>query len=129
MHVTEPVRATIPVQNGGRLSWDRSIGRNIALWQNLWVEVGRFERRSSSARARRLRSAAVSINSGRHILESRCAEGCANDAFSTLFRATLNGFEIRNEITLSVAKKSRTLCSDSLKGANRALSDRRPKTK
>ena len=25
MHVTEPVRATIPVQNGARLSWDRSI--------------------------------------------------------------------------------------------------------
>ena len=25
------------------------IGRNIALWQNLWVGVGRFERRSSSA--------------------------------------------------------------------------------
>ena len=27
------------------------IGRNIALWQNLWVGVGRFERRSSSTRA------------------------------------------------------------------------------
>ena len=27
------------------------MGRNIALWQNLWVGVGRFERRSSSARA------------------------------------------------------------------------------
>ena len=27
------------------------IGRNIALWQNLWIGVGRFERRSSSARA------------------------------------------------------------------------------
>ena len=40
-------------------------------------------------RARRLRSAAGSINSGRHILESRCAERCANDAFSTSFRATL----------------------------------------
>ena len=26
MHVTEPVRETIPVQNGARLSWDRSIG-------------------------------------------------------------------------------------------------------
>ena len=25
MHVTELVRATIPVQNGARLSWDRSI--------------------------------------------------------------------------------------------------------
>ena len=36
-------------------------------------------------RARRLRSAAGSINSGRHILESRCA----NDVFSTSFRATL----------------------------------------
>ena len=68
-----------------------SIGRNIALWQNLWVGEGRFERRSSSARARarRLRSATGSINSGRHILESRCAERCANDAFSTSFRATL----------------------------------------
>ena len=41
------------------------------------------------ARARRLRSAAGSINSGRHILESRCAERCANDAFSTSFQATL----------------------------------------
>ena len=51
--------------------------------------AGRLERRSSSARARRLRSAAGSINSGRHILESRCAERCANDAFSTSFRATL----------------------------------------
>ena len=40
-------------------------------------------------RARRLRSVAGSINSGRHILESRCAERCANDAFSTSFRATL----------------------------------------
>ena len=40
-------------------------------------------------RARRLRSAAGSINSGRHILESRCADRCANDAFSTSFRATL----------------------------------------
>ena len=40
-------------------------------------------------RARRLRSAAGSINSGRHILESRCAERCANDVFSTSFRATL----------------------------------------
>ena len=67
------------------------IGRNIALWQNLWVVVGQFERRSSSARARRLRSAAGSINSGRHILESRCAERCAKDAFLTSFRATLNG--------------------------------------
>ena len=65
------------------------IGRNIALWQNLWVGIGRFERRSSSARARRLRSAAGSIDSGRHILESRCAERCANDEFSTSFRATL----------------------------------------
>ena len=42
-------------------------------------------------RARRLRSVAGSINSGRHILESRCAERCANDAFSTSFRATLKG--------------------------------------
>ena len=41
-------------------------------------------------RARRLRSAPGSINSGRHILESRCAERCANDEFLTSFRATLN---------------------------------------
>ena len=40
-------------------------------------------------RARRLRSATGSINSGRHILESRCAERCANDEFLTSFRATL----------------------------------------
>ena len=32
------------------------------------VGVGRFERPSSSARARRLRSAASSINCGRHVL-------------------------------------------------------------
>ena len=38
-------------------------------------------------RARRLRSAAGSINSGRHILKSRCAERCANDAILTSFRA------------------------------------------
>ena len=66
------------------------IGQNIALWQNLWVGVGWFERRSSSARARHLRSAAGSIKSGRHILESRCAERCANNAFSTSFQATLS---------------------------------------
>ena len=59
------------------------------MWQNLWVGVRRFERRSSSARESRLRSAAGSINSGRHILESRCAQRCANDTFSTSFRATL----------------------------------------
>ena len=35
-----------------------------------------------------LRSAAESINSGRHILESRCEGPCANDTFLTLFRAT-----------------------------------------
>ena len=85
------------------------IGRNIALWQNLWVEVGRFERRSSSARARRLRSAAGSINSGRHILESRCAERCAKDAFSTSFRATLT------------AKKTRVTIPPRIAGARRAL--------
>ena len=79
------------------------IGRNIALWQNLWVGVGRFERRSSSAHARRLRSAAGSINSGRHILESRCAEHCANDAFLTSFRATLI------ELNKSVAREA---CSE-----------------
>ena len=78
------------------------IGRNIALWQNLWVGVGRFERRSSSARARRLRFAAGSINSGRHILESRCAEHCANDVFLTSFRATLI------ELNKSVAREACT---------------------
>ena len=80
------------------------IGRNIALWQNLWVGVGRFERRLSfaRARARRLRSAADSINSGRHILESRCAEHCANDAFLTSFRATLT------ELNKSVAREACT---------------------
>ena len=31
------------------------------------------------------------IYSGRHILESRCAERCATDAFLTSFRATLKG--------------------------------------
>ena len=45
------------------------IGWNIALWQNLWVGVGWFERPSSSTRTRRLRSAACSISSGRHILD------------------------------------------------------------
>ena len=65
------------------------IGRNTALWQNLCAGLGRFDRRSSSAHASRLRSAAGSINSDRHILELRCAERCANDAFLTSFRATL----------------------------------------
>ena len=49
------------------------------------LNVGRRPR----ARARRLRSMAGSNNSGRHILESRCAEPCTNDEFSTSFRATL----------------------------------------
>ena len=40
--------------------------------------------------ARRLRSAAGLYNSGRNILESRCADRCANDAFLTSFRATLS---------------------------------------
>ena len=31
-----------------------------------------------------------SIKSGRHILESRCADRCANNTFLTSFRATLN---------------------------------------
>ena len=40
---------------------------------------------------RRLRSATGSINSGRHILAfTMCRERCANDAFLTSFRATLN---------------------------------------
>ena len=73
---------------------------------NLWVGVGRFERRP---RVRRLRSAAGSFNSGRHILESRCAERCANDAFSTSFRATLmwgqNVFFDENDSSVS------SLCS------------------
>ena len=55
-------------------------------------------------RARRLRSAAGSINSGRHILESRCAERCANDAFSTSFRAIVRRPKskkvLRSEVTL-----------------------------
>ena len=66
------------------------IGRIIALWQNLWVGEGRFERRSSSTRASLALCGRFNQNSGRHILESRCAERCANDAFSTSFRATLS---------------------------------------
>ena len=31
MPVTEPLRATIPVQNGARLSWDRSIALGVTL--------------------------------------------------------------------------------------------------
>ena len=58
-----------------------TIENGIALCQNLWVGVGQFERRSSSARA----SLALCGRFGRHILESRCAERCANDAFSTSF--------------------------------------------
>ena len=38
---------------------------------------------------RLLCSAAGSINSGRHVLESGCAERYANDAFLTSFRASL----------------------------------------
>ena len=61
------------------------IGRNIALWQNLWVEVGRFEHRLSSAR---VTCALRPVRSIRHILESRCAEHCASNAFLTSFQAT-----------------------------------------
>ena len=57
------------------------MGRRRPIWMSVVVR-----RRLC---ARRLRSAAGSINSGRHILESRCAERCANDAFLTSFRATL----------------------------------------
>ena len=42
-------------------------------------------------RARRLRYAAELINSDRHILESRCADHCANEAFLTSFRVTVTG--------------------------------------
>ena len=52
----------------------KSVGRGRPIWTSVVV------------RAR------GSINSGRHILESRCAERCANDAFSTSFRATLTDF-------------------------------------
>ena len=50
------------------------------------------------SRSRRLRSSAESINSGRRILESRCADCCANDAFLTSFRATLTGTEGRGRL-------------------------------
>ena len=50
---------------------------------------------NSCARARRLRSAARSINSGRHILER-----CANDALLTSFRATLIGIWVDRQGTL-----------------------------
>ena len=49
-------------------------------------------------RARRLRSAAGSINSGRHFLESRCAERCANDVF--LVRRPKPKKVLRSEVTL-----------------------------
>ena len=75
------------------------IGRNIALWQNLWVGVGRF-----------VRSAAGSINSGRHILESRCAERCANDEFLTSFRATL--------IPKTIGNRKRDCAGDCGRGIN-----------
>ena len=63
------------------------IGWNIALWQNRWVGVGRFERPSSARVAcalRPVRSIPVAV-----FLSSRCAERCAKDAFLTSFRATL----------------------------------------
>ena len=63
----------------------KSVGRGRPIWTSVVVR----------ARARRLRSAAGSINSGRHILESRCAERCANDAFLTSFRATLTNFPLK----------------------------------
>ena len=68
----------------------KSVGRSRPIWTSVVV------------RARRLRSAAGSINSGRHILESRCAEHCANDAFLTSFRATLI------ELNKSVAREACT---------------------
>ena len=57
-------------------------GWNIALWQNIWVGIGQFLSNWTAARASlALCGAAESINSGRHILESRRADRCANDAF------------------------------------------------
>ena len=82
------------------------IGRNIALWQICGsgyadLNVGR------RPLARRLRSAAGSINSGRHILESRCAEHCANDAFLTSFRANL--IELNKSVVREACTERRSI--------------------
>ena len=50
---------------------------------------GPGSRLSERLRARRLRSAAESINSSCHILELQCADRCANDAFLTSFSSYL----------------------------------------
>ena len=54
----------------------KSVGRGRPIWTSVVVRA-------------RVACALRPVQSGRHILESRCAERCASDAFSTSFRATL----------------------------------------
>ena len=54
----------------------KSVGRGRPIWRSVVV----CARVACALRP-------VQSHSGRHILESRCAERCANDAFSTSFRA------------------------------------------
>ena len=56
----------------------KSVGRGRPIWTSVVVR----------ARVNRALQP-VQSNTGRHILESRCAERCANDVFSTSFRVTL----------------------------------------
>ena len=65
--------------------------------------------RSERLRARRLRSAAGLINSDRHVLDSRCADRCANDAFLTWVRATLKLYLEKNVRSVHLASKSTNL--------------------
>ena len=60
-------------------------GRNIALWQQVLVGIGRFPSKWPPARA----SLALCGRVNCHILESRCGERCANNEFLTSSQATL----------------------------------------
>ena len=66
---------------GGNWTKYCTVAKSVGQGRRIWTSV--------VIRACRLRSAAGSINSGRHILESRCAERCANDAFLTSFRGNV----------------------------------------
>ena len=57
----------------------------------VWVRIGQFLSKWPAVRA----SLALCGRVNHHILESRCADRCANDAFLTSFWATLNNIPLR----------------------------------
>ena len=66
MHVTEPVRATIPVQNGARLSWDPWIERfpPFLLPTRIWRERSARELWKWSSRSVDIRTSGFALVAG-----------------------------------------------------------------